>query len=96
MIAELIKVWRHNGERPHVYFWRDRTGREVDALLDFPEARVPLEAKAGETLTRSFFKGLSLYRALQEKADSPGDTRRAPAAPKGHAAPRHRPSSRPR
>ena len=80
VISELLKVWRHNGERPRIYFWRDRTGREVDALLDFPGARVPLEAKAGETLTRSFFKGLSLYHALQEEADSPGDTEAGAAA----------------
>ena len=72
VISELLKVWRHNGERPHLYFWRDRTGREVDALLDFPGARVPLEAKAGETLSRSFFKGLGFYRALQEEAGAAG------------------------
>ena len=54
---------------PHA-FWRDRTGREVDALLDFPGARVPLEAKAGETLSPSFFKGLGFYRALQQEAGS--------------------------
>lgn len=52
MISELLKAWCHNGERPRISFWRDRTGREVDALLDFPGARVPLEAKAGGTLTR--------------------------------------------
>jgi predicted AAA+ superfamily ATPase len=72
VIGELLKVWRHNGERPHVYFWRDRTGREVDALLDFPGARVPLEAKAGETLTRSYFKGLGFYRSLQQEAKGEG------------------------
>ena len=70
VFTELLIVWRHNGERPSVYFWRDRSGREVDALLDFPGARVPLEAKAGETLTRSYFKGLGFYRALQVEASS--------------------------
>jgi len=70
VISELLKVWRHNGERPHLYFWRDRKGREVDALLDFPGAPVPLEAKAGETLSRGYFKGLGFYRALQEEAGS--------------------------
>ena len=70
VISELLKVWRHNGERPHLYFWRDRTGREVDALLDFAGTRVPLEAKPGETLTRSYFKGLSFYCALQQAAGS--------------------------
>jgi len=72
VISELLKAWRHNGERPRIYFWRDRTGREVDALLDFPGARVPLEAKAGETLSRGFFKGLGFYRALQEEARAVG------------------------
>ena len=43
----------------------------MDALLDFPGARVPLEAKAGETLARSFFKGLGLYSGLQLEASTP-------------------------
>jgi hypothetical protein len=33
---------------------------------------VPLEAKAGETLSRSFFKGLGFYRALQQEARAAG------------------------
>ena len=80
VIGELLKVWRHNGQRPHIYFWRDRTGREVDALLDFPGACVPLEAKSGETLTRGYFKGLGFYRALQQEASSPagGETAAGP------------------
>ena len=31
-------VWRLNDQRPRLYFWRDRTGRKVDALLDLPGA----------------------------------------------------------
>jgi predicted AAA+ superfamily ATPase len=73
VISELLKVWRHNGERPRLHFWRDRSGREVDALLDFPGGGVPLEAKASETLSRSHFKGLGFYRDLRLAAGSPSD-----------------------
>jgi hypothetical protein len=90
VISELLKVWRHNGERPRLYFWRDRTGNEVDALLDFPSWPVPIEAKAGETLSRGYFKGLSLYRSLLEQtgaaADGGQNTPSRRAAPGGRAA----------
>jgi len=68
VVSELLKVWRHHGQRPRLHFWRDRTGHEVDALLDFPAAPVPLEAKADATLARSYFKGLDFYCGLQVEA----------------------------
>ncbi len=64
LIAELRKCFLHQGQRPRLYFWRDSTGREVDALLDFGTRRVPIEAKAGETVLREAFRTLDHYLSL--------------------------------
>ncbi len=64
LIAELRKCFLHHGQRPRLYFWRDSTGREVDALLDFGTRRVPIEAKAGETVLREAFRTLDHYLSL--------------------------------
>ena len=43
--------------------WRDRTGPEVDAILETPDGRVVgLEVNSGATLGAADFKWLSLLR----------------------------------
>jgi uncharacterized protein len=64
VVAELIKVFLHHGERAPLYFWRDSHGTEVDAVLDFAVAKVAVEAKSGETVAADAFRGLDSYCAL--------------------------------
>ena len=64
LVAELRKLFLHRSERPRLYFWRDATGHEIDALLDFGTRRVPVEAKTGETVLRDSFRGLEHYLKL--------------------------------
>lgn len=64
MIAELQKRMYHRGERPALYFWRDSNGNEIDCLIDYGEKIDLLEMKAGQTINRSYFKGLSTFNKL--------------------------------
>ncbi|MEM7517794.1 MAG: DUF4143 domain-containing protein, partial [Planctomycetota bacterium] len=64
VMAELRKLFLHGGERSRVYFWRDANGREIDAVLDYGDRRLPVEVKSGQTLGRDAFKGLKLYGEL--------------------------------
>jgi predicted AAA+ superfamily ATPase len=64
VVAELIKVFVHHGERAPLCFWRDSHGTEVDAILDFAVARVAVEAKSGVTVAADAFRGLDSYCAL--------------------------------
>ena len=34
VISELIKSFLHQGQEPDLYFWRDSTGHEIDAVVD--------------------------------------------------------------
>ncbi|MEO1368764.1 MAG: ATP-binding protein, partial [Acidobacteriota bacterium] len=68
VMAELRKLFLHGGERSRVYFWRDANGREVDAVIDYGDRRLPVEVKSGETLGRDAFKGLKLYGDLSGRA----------------------------
>lgn len=61
VLAELYKAFSHRGETPPLYFWRDRTGHEVDVVLDTGGRLVPIEIKSSETLDRSLFDGLNYY-----------------------------------
>lgn len=65
VVAELYKAFCHKGERPPLYFWRDRTGHEVDLVIDNGETLIPIEIKSGETVNKSFFDGLRYFTSLR-------------------------------
>ena len=64
VVSELRKQFLHHGERAPVWFWRDRAGHEVDALVDLGVRRVPIEAKSGETVAGDAFRGIEYYARL--------------------------------
>lgn len=64
VVSELRKTFLHHGEQPPLFFWRDSNGREVDIIIDLGSRRIPVEIKAGQTISRSFFKGLQNYMQL--------------------------------
>lgn len=65
VISEILKAFVHRGERPPLYFWRDRTGHEVDALLDMGARMTAIEVKAGRTIPSDCFKGLRYFSGLK-------------------------------
>jgi len=72
VLSELLKSFAHRGETPPLYFWRDRTGHEVDFIVDYGTELVPIEAKSGETISASFFDGLKYFTRLGTPASQSG------------------------
>ena len=56
----------------HFYFWRDKTGHEIDFVLDYGTELMPIEAKSGETISSSFFEGLKYFASLGPPASERG------------------------
>jgi predicted AAA+ superfamily ATPase len=69
IIAEYLKLRFHAGLRPNAFFWRDRTGHEVDLLLEEGPLVRAVEIKAGETLHDGFFRGLRDFKRLSGQPD---------------------------
>ena len=70
VFAELYKAFAHQGEEPPLYFWRDRTGHEVDFVMDLGVKLLPVEAKFSETVTRDQLRNLLYYlRVAGSRAD---------------------------
>ncbi len=61
VVGELLKTRFHQGRSSNLFFWRDRTGHEVDVLIDAGSSLIPLEIKSGATITRDFFSGLKFW-----------------------------------
>ena len=71
VVSELTKGFIHRGMEPDLYFWRDAAGHEVDLVIDRGSELVPLEVKAGETVTGDFFRGLTFFRDLAGNPTGP-------------------------
>ena len=72
VFSELYKMFVHSGQIPHIYFWHDAKGHEVDFIIDRGNKLIPIEAKSGETFNSDFIKGLQYYLGLaKERADGP-------------------------
>lgn len=64
IIAELIKYRYNSGMEPSCYFWRDKTGLEIDCLIEKADRLIPVEIKAGKTITADYFHNLQSWEKL--------------------------------
>ena len=64
VISELFKARCNAGEPSNLYFWRDRSGHEVDLLIDHETQLSALEIKSGQTVNQDYFKGLDFWCKL--------------------------------
>jgi predicted AAA+ superfamily ATPase len=64
IILELLKARFNNGQRSNLFYWRDRTGNEIDILLDQSGQVVPIEIKTAATFTKDYVKGISYWKKI--------------------------------
>ena len=72
VISEIIKRHYNLGEVPHLYFWRDKTGHEVDCILAEGQNLVPIEIKSSRTAVPQFFEGLTYWNNIAGKPQNNG------------------------
>jgi predicted AAA+ superfamily ATPase len=62
-LSELRKQLHFSETAPSLFYWRDRSGPEVDVVLETGDGRVvAIEIKAAATLSDSDFRWLRLFR----------------------------------
>ncbi len=64
IILELLKSRFNNGQRSNLFYWRDRTGNEIDVLMDQSSQVVPIEIKTATTFTNDFLKGIKYWKKI--------------------------------
>lgn len=63
--GELVKKFFNQGREASLYFWRDKTGREVDFILEKAFSKtLAIEVKAGETFAPDQTAGLDYWRKI--------------------------------
>jgi len=71
VVAELLKARHNRGLDSNLFFWRDRSGNEIDVLLEQAGKLMPVEIKAGATISADFFRGLDQWKQLARKEAGP-------------------------
>lgn len=64
IITDLFKQFYNLDQRPHIYFWRDSQGHEIDCLIDQALKVIPIEIKASKTASLHYFDQLTYWKNL--------------------------------
>lgn len=64
IISEYFKSSFNKGLPGFYYFWRDRSGNEIDLLIEEGGKIRPVEIKSGATLNTDYFKGLHRFASI--------------------------------
>ena len=67
IIAELLKHFTNQGKEAQVYFWRDKTGNEIDCLVELSDGFGLIELKSAQTFHTDFLKNLTYYEKLNNR-----------------------------
>jgi len=68
--SELIKSIFNRGKIAELYYWRDKTGHEVDFIIPHKDGEISIEVKAGKTITSDYFKGIDYWQGLTGQNNS--------------------------
>lgn len=64
VVTELLKMRFNKGLDSNLYYWRDKTGHEIDVIIDQGKNLIPVEIKAGMTISNEFFKNINYWQKL--------------------------------
>ena len=70
IISETLKYNFNKGEPFRLYYWRDKTGREIDLILEKGLDTFPIEIKSTQTIQKDFFKHLKYWMKLSGSTDA--------------------------
>ncbi len=68
IIAEIVKTRFSGGLRDPLYYWRDKSGHEVDCLIERGIQMMAVEIKAGRTITSEMFRDLTYFYEISKQS----------------------------
>jgi predicted AAA+ superfamily ATPase len=67
VVSELVKKRTNAGREINLFYWRDKTGQEVDVIIDDGISLLPLETQSGKTVHQEFFKNILYWLKFSGK-----------------------------
>lgn len=68
--GELLKTYFNTAHRAELYFWRDKTGHEIDFIAPQANKIISIEVKAGKTINPDYFKNLQYFASLAPSTEA--------------------------
>lgn len=72
IISEFYKRLHHIDEKPPLFFWRDKTGNEIDLIVENGPRLLPIEIKSSKTYDSSMKSTISAWLGLTGSAAEHG------------------------
>lgn len=67
IISEFMKSRYNNGLESNLNFWRDRSGTEIDLIIEKGNKLMPVEIKSGQTLNQDYLRSLRKWQTIAGK-----------------------------
>nr|NGX33141.1 hypothetical protein [Candidatus Anoxychlamydiales bacterium] len=73
VMSEIMKSYYHHDQKPPLYFWQERTGHEIDVLIDKGNHLLfPIEIKSSQTISNQFFDNLNYWLNIKTNPQNEG------------------------
>jgi uncharacterized protein len=72
IILEFLKGYANRGQLPHLYFYRDSHGNEVDLILKKGRKLFPIEIKSAMIFSESLMKGIDRFKEVVKSESCEG------------------------
>ncbi len=69
VLSEIVKHRLNRGLEHNCYYWRDKSGNEIDCIVEAGGSLMQVEVKSGGTIVDDFFEGLRYWDKLADKKD---------------------------
>ena len=70
VVTEFVKQRTNRGLPVNLFYWRDKTGHEIDLIIENAQGLVPLEIKSGKTVQDEFFGNLDYWNKISGNKSS--------------------------
>ncbi len=64
VVTELLKTRTNLGQPSDLFYWRDKTGHEIDLIIENGDKLLPVEIKSGMTIASDYFKNISYLKKI--------------------------------
>jgi predicted AAA+ superfamily ATPase len=71
VLSELLKARFNSLKESNLYFWRDRSGHEIDLILDHGLEQTPVEIKSGATFQGRFCRQIPRWKTISGSKKQP-------------------------
>ena len=72
IISDCFKRFHNLGEPPPLYFWRDRSGNEIDLIIEEGTKLFPIEVKLSQTYNKDFSTPIKKWLNLEKNENEKG------------------------